>query len=347
MKRIPVKYHVLFWLGLIIMGVITLSPYYLNLFKATMHRVVFIPVWLIATYTNLYLLLPRLFDKGKKILYGITLTAFILVLTYFQRIVCIQYIYPKYFWLRAPNEDELNPFWLEPFIQFAGFIALPVILSIGIRQAWKWYNESYKAKQVIAEQQEAELSYLKAQVNPHFLFNTLNSLYGLSLESSKKVPEMILKLSDLLSYSLYESKVQSVSIEKEMDLIDKFIALEKARFEERMEVVIDIGKDVNQTLELAPLLMLPLVENAIKHGLGPSDTPVLILIHLEQKGQMFNFNIENPLIKLKANDNETVGGMGLKNLKRRLQLHYPDRHFLEINETKNKFIVKLQIQIDE
>ena len=242
MQRISIRWHILFWLGLVILGTAALSPYYMNLFKATLHRIIFIPVWLVATYTNLYVLMPRLWDKGKTWMHVSLLTILILGLTIIQRIVCIQYFYPQYFWMRAPNADELNPFWIGPFIQFAAFIALPVILTIGIRIAWRWYQDSYKSKQILAEQQAAELNYLKAQINPHFLFNTLNNLYGLSLESSKKVPGMILKLSDLLSYSLYESKVDLVSIEKEMILINQFVALEKERYNERVEVHIDIDK---------------------------------------------------------------------------------------------------------
>ncbi len=312
-----------------------------------MHRLVFIPVWLIATYSNWYVLMPKLWDTGRKWIYGISILSLIFVLTIVQRIFCIQYIYPQYFWMRAPNEKELNPFWLEPFIQFAGFIAFPVILSFGIRQAWKWYNESYKAKQRIAEQQEAELNYLKAQVNPHFLFNTLNNLYGLSLESSNKVPNLILKLSDILSYSLYESKVESVSVNKEMDLIHKFIALEKERFQERLEVEINIAEDLNMEYQIAPLLMLPLVENAIKHGVGPSDIPVLIKMKLKQQGTSFLFEIENPAPSPDDQRIKKVGGMGLTNLKRRLELHYPNAHLFDIKSVDNQFKVKLQISTNE
>lgn len=345
MQRIPFKYHITFWLGLIVLGVAALSPYYMNLFKATMHRMVFLPVWLIATYGNLYILLPKLWDKGKKVAYGFVLGISIFLLTIFQRVICIEYFYPKFFWMRAPNADELNPFWIGPFIQFAAFIALPIILSIGLRAAWIWYQESYKAKQLVAEQQAAELSYLKAQVNPHFLFNTLNNLYGLSLESSKKVPSMILKLSDLLSYSLYESKVDSVPIEKELELIKDFIALEKLRYEDRVQVDLKINDSVNLSQRLAPLLMLPLVENAFKHGVKNTDILKPIQITLDQSKEQFSFKVENHLQPSSEQETEK-GGIGLTNLRRRLDLHYPDKHLLKINKEQNKFIVNLKIDLN-
>lgn len=345
MQRIPFKYHILFWIGLIILGVAALSPYYMNLFKATMHRLVFLPVWLIATYGNLYVLLPKLWDKGKKIAYGFALSITILLLTILQRILCIEYFYPKFFWMRAPNADELNPFWIGPFVQFAAFIALPIILSIGLRAAWNWYQESYKAKQIIAEQQAAELSYLKAQVNPHFLFNTLNNLYGLSLESSKKVPSMILKLSDLLSYSLYESKVDSVSIEKELELIKDFIALEKIRYEDRVKVDLKINNEVDLNQRLAPLLMLPLVENAFKHGVKNTESLEPIVITLNKSKDQFCFEVENHFQTNPKQEN-SKGGIGLTNLRRRLDLHYPDKHHLTINKDQNKFNVNLKIDLN-
>lgn len=346
MQRIPIKFHILFWLGLIVLGVAALSPYYMNLWKATMHRLVFLPVWLVATYGNLYILLPKLWDKGKKIGYGIALVIVVFLLTILQRVVCIEYFYPKFFWMRPPNADELNPFWIGPFIQFAAFIALPIILSIGLREGWKWYQESYKAKQLIAEQQAAELSYLKAQVNPHFLFNTLNNLYGLSLESSKKVPSMILKLSDLLSYSLYESNVDSVPIEKELELIKDFIALEKVRYEDRVQVDLKISDTVDFNNRLAPLLMLPLVENAFKHGVKNTESLSPILISLDQTAKYFSFKVENQIQDVPKEENYK-GGIGLTNLKRRLNLHYANKYKLEISSKQNRFIVNLQIDLNE
>ncbi len=311
-----------------------------------MHRLIFLPVWFVATYGNLYVLLPKLWDQGKKILYVFSLSLLIFILTVLQRIVCIDYFYPKYFWMRAGNADELNPFWLGPFIQFAAFISLPIILTIGLREGWRWYQESYKAKQIIAEQQEAELSYLKAQVNPHFLFNTLNNLYGLSLESSKKVPTMILKLSDLLSYSLYEAKVDSIPVKKELNLIKDFIELEKIRYEDRVKVELRINDRVNLEERLAPLLMLPLVENAFKHGVKNTEELKPIVIVVDQKEKVFTFKVENE-IQDSHGQKDSKGGIGLSNLRRRLELHYPGKYQLNVSDVENKFIVNLQIDLHE
>jgi hypothetical protein len=347
MQGIQLRYHILFWFALIIASVAALSPYYLNLFKAAMHRLVFVPVWLLATYLNLMVLMPFLWDKGKKWVYGISLALLILALTTLQRVICIEWIYPEFFWMRPPNPQELNPFWLGPFIQFAAFISLPVVLSMGIREGRKWYEQSVQAKQMVAEQQEAELNYLKAQVNPHFLFNTLNNLYGLSLESSKKVPDLILKLSDLLSYSLYESKVKVVSIEKELNLITDFIALERERYKERIEVYIEIKDNIDLQTPIAPLLMLPLIENAFKHGVRNSTNATSIKIVLKEEDGWFTFIVENTLPESGQEIEMSPGGLGLKNLQRRLELLYPNIHKFDAQKRDQSFIVQLKLRLND
>jgi len=337
MQGIKVRYHIFFWLGFIILTVAVLSPYYFNLFKAVMHRLAFIPVWLAATYVNLLILMPRFWDKNKKGLFIFLLTLLILTLTIIQRVICIEFIYPKFFWMRSPTAEELNPFWIGPFIQFIIFILLPVLVSMGFRQGWKWFQESVESRQLIAEQKQAELNYLKAQVNPHFLFNTLNSLYGLSLEHSQKVPGMILKLSDLLSYSLYESTTESVSMRREINLVKDFIALESARYGERIDLLFKIEEGSDLEKRIAPLLILPLVENAFKHGVKNSTGAVEILINVKESNDVFKFSIENTIASDISFTSSEKGGLGLINLRKRLELSYPEAFVLEAIKTDKTY----------
>ena len=171
--------HLLFWLTILAIGTATVYPYFLDAKLAFLNRAIFLPVWGIAVYLNWWYLIPQFLQTRQYKIYTLLLVSLILLLTIIQRYLCLFWFFPIFFWQRAPNPDELNPFLLGPFVQFAAFIALPVICSIGIRLLMNWYQESYKAKQIIAQQQAAELNYLKAQINPHFLFNTLTSLYGL------------------------------------------------------------------------------------------------------------------------------------------------------------------------
>ncbi|NRB50123.1 MAG: histidine kinase [Saprospiraceae bacterium] len=339
--------HILFWLIIMGLGIATIYPYYQDLKIAVMDRAVFLPVWWIGTYLNWGILMPKLLNKKRWPLYLSILLVLVFLLTVIQRYICLFWFYPNYLWQNPPNPADLQPFLLPKFIQFAAFISLPILCSIGIRYLLDWYEESYKAKQILAQQQAAELQYLKAQINPHFLFNTLNNLYGLSLEASQKVPGMILRLSDILSYSLYESAADQVSLEKEIQLIKDFIALEKERYGDRMQVDFDIDEEVDEQIEIAPLLLIPFVENAFKHGVKEATEAIPIHIQLAQVGSELRFQVQNRISEVLEPSPNKKQGLGLKNLQRRLDLLYPSRHHLETTRRKDHFYAALKLQIDE
>ncbi len=334
-----------FWMAIVIVGTASLSIYYQSLFKAALHRVVFLPVWFAAAYANLFILMPRFWDRQRWLSFASINFVLILLLTVFQRWICIKFIYPDYFWMKAPTASELNVFWIEPFIQFYFYIGIPVMLIIALRQGFKWYRESYLARQQIAEQQAAELKYLKAQINPHFLFNTLNNLYGLSLESSKKVPDMILKLSDILSYSLYESSVNQIILEKEIDLINDFIALEKERYSNRISINMSTADNITYQEHIAPLLFMPLIENAFKHGVKESTETVEIDIALKKKEGYLSFSVVNDFAAIE--ESKTHSGIGLQNLRRRLDILYPDNYELETEAINTRYHALIKIPFDD
>ena len=327
------------------LGTATIYPYYLDLKISVIDRAVFLPAWWIVTYLNWWYLMPKYLDKGQIKWFLILLVVTILIVTTVQRYLSLYVYYPLYLW-NEHTTVEVNPFLPGKFIQFAAFLSLPVICSIIIHLLMKWYKENYQARQIIAQQQSAELSYLKAQINPHFLFNTLNNLYGLSLEKSDKVPELILKLSDILSYSLYESSVEKISLFKELKLIENFISIERERYEGRMQVEVNIKDHVDQTTEIAPLLLIPLVENAFKHGVKESTEKVPIRIQLTRKSKNLIFQVKN---KFTEDHSASAGpsGLGLKNLKRRLNLLYPDSHQFETQSADGYFTATLKLVVYE
>ena len=339
--------HIVFWLLIMVLGTATIYPYYLDLRISFIDRAIFLPVWWAGTYLNWWVLMPRLLARNRLALYLFSLLATILLLTIIQRYLCLYWFYPWYLWDVRPDPADLRPFLPGKFIQFAAFIALPILSSIGIRFLWRWYRESYQARQLIAQQQEAELKYLKAQLNPHFLFNTLNNLYGLSLEQSPKVPKLLLQLSDLLSYSLYESRLDRVPLGKELQLIRDLIALESARYEDRMTVELQVDEEQISSLEIAPLLLMPLVENAFKHGVKESVTTVPIRIHLQKKAANLFFQVVNGVAAAYDSDEQESAGLGLQNLRRRLELLYPGQYTLTTERKGGVFVAQLNIKIDE
>ncbi len=188
-----------------------------------------------------------------------------------------------------------------------------------------------------------EKNFLKSQLNPHFLFNTLNNLYSLSLKKDNKMPDIILNLSDTISYTLYESNADRVPLTKEIEFINNYIELEKMRHTQQKDIFVLLPSEKEcEGKKIAPLLTFALIENAFKYGLKSKENAFLHL-RIGVKEQHFLFQIENdcPL----QNGSKTIGGIGLENLKKRLQLIYPERHNLIINKTQNSFSLNLEIEL--
>jgi LytS/YehU family sensor histidine kinase len=194
------------------------------------------------------------------------------------------------------------------------------------------------------EKLEAELKFLKSQIHPHFLFNTLNNLYALTLKKSDKAPEMVIQLSNLLEYTLYSGKETEVGLNEELKQIRGYIDLEKLRFGDRLKITTDIEGNVDR-LMIAPLLLLPFVENSFKHGASTDLKTPFIDINVIVKDNLLRFSIRNS----KGNESEKSEGykegIGLKNVKRRLELLYPRKHSLEIVEEHDTFSVGLTVEL--
>lgn len=186
---------------------------------------------------------------------------------------------------------------------------------------------------------DQELQYLKMQIHPHFLFNTLNTIYGLALKQSKQTPEVILKLSNLLDYILYQVNKPMVSLNEELLHIKEYIELERIRFQETFNVSINIA-DVDEKIEIAPMLLIPLVENAFKHG-NIIDNFLTVKINSDVSEKRLKFTVENTIIH-QSSKNEK-GGIGLENIKKRLDLHYKNNHQLILDQTENCYTASLVI----
>lgn len=197
------------------------------------------------------------------------------------------------------------------------------------------------AQEIIKKKLETELQYLKAQTNPHFLFNTLNNIYALARKKSDQTADVVMKLSKLLRFMLYESQKRTVSIADEMQVLVDFIELEKIRYNEKFKI--DFIRSVDNELQpVAPLILLPFVENAFKHGISENRFSSYIRLNLELKNSELSFLCENS----KAEESIKIGKetIGLGNIKRQLELLYPN-HFLEIKNEKNNFTVLLKINL--
>jgi LytS/YehU family sensor histidine kinase len=192
---------------------------------------------------------------------------------------------------------------------------------------------------------EAELKLLKAQVHPHFLFNTLNNLYGLTLEKSDEAPKLVLQLSEILDYILYRCNDKQVPLQEEINNLKNYIEIEKIRYSEKLELKTDFQKKV-EPLKIAPLILLPFVENAFKHGVSnfPGVAFVTIKISLLEKTLIFTIkNSKNPLAKKTESYSR---GIGLVNVRKRLDLIYSGKYILSIDEQEDTFSVNLTLELE-
>ena len=203
-------------------------------------------------------------------------------------------------------------------------------------------NEDLKNKilQTQLQLKEQELKLLKMQIHPHFLFNSLNTIYGFALKKADEAPEMILKLSNLLDYILYQIEKPTVSLENEINHLEDYISLEKLRFHDTLQVNL-MKEDKIGDVYIAPMLLIPFVENSFKHG-AIVDGCLSIHISIKRKNNTLIFDIENSLLD---KTNNSIG-IGLDNIQKRLKMLYPNAHTLQIDETDHRFKVSITIDIN-
>lgn len=209
---------------------------------------------------------------------------------------------------------------------------LPILLITFAYEQWKWL------KSLQADKTKAELELLKTQVNPHFFFNTLNNLYSLTVRNSEEAPAVILKLSDMMRYSIYEGKKEMVSLKSEVEYLHNYLDLHKIRYQKKVDIQFETELEGGE--EVAPLLFIILLENALKHGVESLSDSAYLKMNLNSSGGMVKFTIENNFDP-KAEKDEP--GIGLENLKRRLALIYPKKHDFLISKTNDVFIAELII----
>lgn len=234
-----------------------------------------------------------------------------------------------------------------PGVFFNLLSAMPTItILVGFKFAWDALTRQRQLEELQSAVKESELQFLKTQINPHFLFNNLNNLYAHAIEQSPKTPEIILQLSAVLRYMLYETKSRYVPVAKEIEQLHNFINLSKLQFEGRGEVEFT-AYDNCSGFEVAPLILPVFVENAFKHSTSSQSSDIRIVVQVEvtDKGEL-QFSCVNSFLP-QTNTQSLTRGIGLENVKKRLQLLYPQKHTLQIGVLENEFRVNLNITLSE
>ncbi len=291
-------------------------------------------VMLVLVYSNLIWLYPKFFKKKYYILYTICLITFTFLAGFLNT--------KLEFWIiemRGLNGDWDNHFFVKQLIMALRYVLTAFLLQITV----DFYEQKEKLKRIELEKTISELNFLKAQINPHFLFNTLNNLYALIIEKSDKSGECVLKLADILKYILAEGKEDKVSLKKELLLLENYIELEKLRKPDAD--VTFTNQCANENQQITPLLLLPFVENAFKHGLNTVSKNGFIHLTIKSKEKTFELSIENNIPPTSNAQAVESHGIGIENVKKRLELLYPNHYKLNIERKENSFLVNLHLQL--
>jgi two-component system, LytTR family, sensor kinase len=289
-------------------------------------------------YINAIFLVPRLIPKHRYIEYIVYAVILWLSIVFINTFLDFSYAI-------SLRSSEKEPFWSD-LITNAGSKILILGLSIGYGLTKNWINSEKLRQQLIREKLDAELKVLKAQINPHFLFNTLNMAYASAVKSSDTVTaDIIEKLSVLMRYVLYESNEDKVPLEKEINYVKNYINLQLQRLSDELTSSVRFevkGECQNHTI--APMILIPFIENAFKHGIMLSMKPdISITVTLNHDSLILETrNLKN---NLNLNGDTANSGIGLRNVRERLNLLYPDSHLLEINDLDNIFTVMLKIKL--
>jgi LytS/YehU family sensor histidine kinase len=282
----------------------------------------------IAVYVNLYFLIPRYLFLKKYSYYAVFVSILILSTSLLIAI-----------WMS--KFDQID--WLSRFIVMVINVVFSLLMTSAGKLLFEYLQKMIKFKEIENKQLKAELNLLKSQVNPHFLFNTLNNLYGLITQNeNQKASEITLKLAELTRYLLESSKTEKVSIKRELQFLEDYLCLEKIRLSNNTDIKFDVS-GIEEEMFVAPLLFIPLVENAFKHGLQTVTEKSFAHFSLAIQGDDLFFEAKNSIGK--KFQNYSTSGTGITNLKNRLQLIYPEKHQLDIENTANFYKVTLHLEL--
>jgi len=340
-KRIAI--HFAFWISYLLYHTFLFGYMRQDFFHPFKWELYDLPLKILASYFVAYVLIPKYLFPKKILHFLVTLALALLAASFLQRVFHSQVI-------GRFIEPEQEYFTLYPTtaLVFKTVISIyPIVVIVALIKIIKhWYEEDRKHQQIQKEKVEAELNFLKSQINPHFLFNTLNSLYALTLKKSDQASKVVLKLSQLLNYLLYESNKKTVPLEMELDHVKTYISLEEVRFGKRLNLKYTEEGDTFG-LEIPPLLILPIVENSFKHGAGKQLEEVWVDIQVFIEGDFLNFKIRNSKEACQQPVENNHHGIGLQNVKRRLELIYGEGNYkIHMEDQGNSFLVELKLKTE-
>lgn len=331
-------YHTFFWVAMLVVYSVVESLFtHMGLFYTISNNVVRLIILGVAVYYNIYFLIPRYLANKRFLGYLGFLVAVIFIVSPIEAFL----IYMKSGDLpnmQAAVLGSLNWSFVTNFFILGSSTVVKITLD--------WYKNNQEKQELETQNMQSELRFLKSQINPHFLFNTLNSLYALTLKKSDLAPDIVLKLSEMMRYMLYECNEKWVPLTKEVNYIKNYLELERIRQGGHMDISMEVRGNISDQ-KIAPLMFIPFIENCFKHGVGNHLSKGFVNIRLQVEGNRVDLFIENSKAEaILRHDRSRSGGIGLVNVRRRLELLYPNHYQLGIDDTPNSYAVNLKMQLD-
>jgi len=340
--------HVLYWTSMSILWELVDTSGHLNdILNSVIYSFCLLPAQLIAYYSLVYFLIPKFIYKKKYVSFFFLF----LISAYITCVIArfsIVYVYETLTGY-ADRKDSIIEI-LTQLLPLVGSYFMRVYFLPLFTLLFKLVKDHFERKQKMEslkkDKANAELGFLKAQLHPHFLFNTLNNLYTLTLYKPDQAPDVVLKLGKILDYTMHQDKSKEIPIYKEIELIDDYIDLELLRYGDRLDFSFQQEID-NKEATIVPLVLLSIVENAFKHGASGDHGRPKIYIDLKVKNDLLDFQVFNsrPLLA-QVDKTNFKKGIGMNNIKRQLVLIYPERHQFKIMETKDSFKVNVTIELN-
>lgn len=347
--------HLLFWGGYLSLSVFVFAGRE-EIQRALLISSILILPQIIIAYINMEYLIPQFFMKKKYWKY-----ASLVILCFAGFYLFYEFILPLVFEQLGPSNHQGGRHWTRENQElgersfFTPRRRMRMIYSFTQTLAIYFLSTAFKTSQIALKREKeaanlksenlnSELKFLRSQINPHFLFNALNNIYSLSIIKSDKTPDNILKLSDMLRYIIYDCNANRVPLEKEINYINNYIDLQKLKDDQMTNIEVDFENTDPKCL-IAPMIFIPFIENSFKHSKIEDLENGWIKMKIENKENQLDFSIRNGLPE-EDFTKDKVGGVGLENVRRRLELLYPGKHQLKIEDSKSEFIVELKISLE-
>ncbi len=336
-RRLPTLLHISMWALILLLGIaafVRLMPLGWSLLRGILNT----GLMAVLFYANGRLFV-RFFEREKWWSYFASAISLMLLLSLIRFHINMRFPYLE--GVITNYQPGRVAFFFGAFITNV-FTLLVGFLHESVLSRWR---QDRRRLELIGAQQAAQLQFLRAQINPHFLFNTLNNIYSLAVVRSEKTASLVMRLSDLLKYVIYQGQEEYVSLKEEIRVLEEYIELFQLQHEEPCNIRFE-STIHNQELSVEPLLLVPIVENCFKHCDFAENEDAFVKLQLEAKGERLWFYAENSF-NPRARQKDTTGGVGVENIRRRLNLRYPDQHMVTFERTSDRFIVSLRVDLSK